>query len=162
MGWPDLGDAALLASLADWLMPYLAGMSRAGHLDRLDMAAIMTSLVPHALQRPLDELAPRRFQVPSGAHVAIDYGRNGDPVARVRLQEMFGLAVTPKIARGAAHLRIEMLSPAGRPVAITQSLETFWTNGYPDVRTDLRGRYPKHHWPEDPLAAKPVAPRRLR
>jgi ATP-dependent helicase HrpB len=114
------------------------------------------------LQRQMDELAPRRFAVPSGAHVMIDYARDGDPVARVRLQEMFGLATTPKIAKGAAHLRIEMLSPAGRPIAITQSLETFWTNGYPDVRSDLRGRYPKHFWPENPLVAKPVAPRKLR
>jgi ATP-dependent helicase HrpB len=162
MGWPDLSDPVLLATRDDWLAPYLAGMARAAHLERLDMAAIMTSLIPHDLQRQMDELAPRRFEVPSGAHVTIDYGRDGDPVARVRLQEMFGLATTPKIARGAAQLRIEMLSPAGRPVAITQSLETFWTNGYPDVRNDLRGRYPKHFWPEDPLSAKPVQPRRLR
>lgn len=162
MGWPELDDQALRNTLEAWLTPYLAGMSRASHLERLDMAAIMLSLIPYDLQRQLDELAPRRFEVPSGAHVAIDYARDGDPVARVRLQEMFGLATTPKIARGQAHLRIEMLSPAGRPIAITQSLETFWTNGYPDVRTDLRGRYPKHFWPENPLDAKPVAPRRLR
>ena len=102
------------------------------------------------------------IEVPSGAHVAIDYETEGDPVIRVRLQEMFGLAKTPTIAKGRAQLRIELLSPAGRPLAVTKSLETFWTNGYPDVRTELRGRYPKHSWPEDPLSAPPVKPRKLR
>ncbi len=97
-----------------------------------------------------------------GAHVAIDYETEGDPVIRVRLQEMFGLAKTPTIAKGRAQLRIELLSPAGRPLAVTKSLETFWTNGYPDVRAELRGRYPKHSWPEDPLSAPPVKPRKLR
>ena len=92
----------------------------------------------------------------------IDYDTEGDPVLRVRLQEMFGLARTPSIANGKAHLRIELLSPAGRPLAVTQSLETFWTNGYPSVRSDMRGRYPKHSWPEDPLNTAPVKPRRLR
>ncbi len=159
-GWPDLSDAALLASLETWLSPYLAGVSRKSHLDRLDMLAIIKALVPYALQRQMDVLAPRRIEVPSGSHVAIDYETEGDPVLRVRLQEMFGLAKTPSIARGRAQLRIELLSPAGRPLAVTKSLETFWTNGYPDVRADMRGRYPKHSWPEDPLTAVAVAPRR--
>ncbi len=161
-GWPDLGDAALLATLEDWLAPYLAGMSKLTHLDRLDLHQILTSLVPHDLRRRMDELAPRSLTIPNGAEARIDYAVEGDPTVRVRLQEMFGLTSTPKIAGGRAHLRIELLSPAGRPVAVTQSLETFWTNGYPDVRTDLRGRYPKHLWPEDPLTATAVQPRRLR
>jgi ATP-dependent helicase HrpB len=110
----------------------------------------------------METLAPRRIEVPSGAHVAIDYETEGDPVIRVRLQEMFGLAKTPTIAKGRAQLRIELLSPAGRPLAVTKSLETFWTNGYPDVRAELRGRYPKHSWPEDPLSAPPLKPRKLR
>ena len=160
--WPDLGDEALARNLDDWLKPYLAGISRKSHLERLDMLAILKSLVPHDLQRQMDGLAPRRIEVPSGAHVAIDYETEGDPVIRVRLQEMFGLAKTPTIAKGRAQLRIELLSPAGRPLAVTKSLETFWTNGYPDVRSELRGRYPKHSWPEDPLSAPPVKPRKLR
>jgi ATP-dependent helicase HrpB len=159
-GWPDLSDAALLASLETWLAPYLARVSRKSHLASLDMLAIIRALVPYALQRQMDVLAPRRIEVPSGSHITIDYETEGDPVLRVRLQEMFGLATTPSIARGRAQLRIELLSPAGRPLAVTKSLETFWTNGYPDVRADMRGRYPKHSWPEDPLTAVAVAPRR--
>jgi ATP-dependent helicase HrpB len=159
-GWPDLSDDALMAGLETWLAPYLAGISRKSHLERLDMLAIIKGLVPYELQRQMDILAPRRIEVPSGSHIAIDYETEGDPVLRVRLQEMFGLATTPRIARGRAHLRIELLSPAGRPLAVTKSLETFWTNGYPDVRAELRGRYPKHSWPENPLTAVAVAPRR--
>ncbi|WP_374330761.1 ATP-dependent helicase HrpB [Aestuariivirga sp.] len=161
-GWPDLSDEALLASLGDWLTPYLAGISRKAHLERLDMHQIIQSLIPHDLARRMDRLAPVRIEVPSGADVRIDYETEGDPVLRVRLQEMFGLARTPAIAEGRSPLRIELLSPAGRPLAVTQSLETFWTNGYPSVRSDMRGRYPKHAWPEDPLNAEPVKPRRLR
>ena len=141
--WPDLSDEALAQNLDEWLKPYLAGISRKSHLERLDMLAILKDLVPHDLQRQMDGLAPRRIEVPSGAHVAIDYETEGDPVIRVRLQEMFGLAKTPTIAKGRAQLRIELLSPAGRPLAVTKSLETFWTNGYPDVRAELRGRYPE-------------------
>lgn len=161
-GWPDLSDKALMASLPDWLTPWLAGISRKAHLDRLDMHQILQGMIPHELSRRMDRLAPVRIEVPSGADVRIDYETEGDPVLRVRLQEMFGLARTPAIAEGRSPLRIELLSPAGRPLAVTQSLETFWTNGYPSVRSDMRGRYPKHAWPEDPLAAAPVKPRRLR
>ena len=161
-GWPDLSDKALLSGLQDWLTPYLAGISRKAHLDRLDMHQIIQSMIPPELARKMDRLAPVRIEVPSGADVRIDYETEGDPVLRVRLQEMFGLARTPAIAEGRSPLRIELLSPAGRPLAVTQSLETFWTNGYPSVRSDMRGRYPKHAWPEDPLNAAPVKPRRLR
>jgi ATP-dependent helicase HrpB len=161
-GWPDLSDEALTATLGEWLSPYLAGISRKAHLDRLDMHQIIQSMIPHELARKMDRLAPIRIEVPSGADVRIDYETEGDPVLRVRLQEMFGLARTPTIAEGGSPLRIELLSPAGRPLAVTQSLETFWTNGYPSVRSDMRGRYPKHAWPEDPLNAEPVKPRRLR
>ena len=137
-------------------------MSKLGHLDRLDMHQIVSSMVPYELRQKMDDLAPRSLTIPNGAEARIDYTGEGDPTVRVRLQEMFGLVVTPKIAQGRAHLRIELLSPAGRPVAVTQSLETFWSNGYPDVRAQLRGRYPKHSWPEDPFKAVAVQPRRLR
>ena len=161
-GWPDLSDETLAASLGDWLLPWLAGISRKGHLERLDLLAIMRGLVPHDLLRRMEQWAPVRIEVPSGAECRIDYDTETDPILRVRLQEMFGLAKTPSIANGRAQLRIELLSPAGRPLAVTQSLETFWTNGYPSVRSDMRGRYPKHAWPEDPLNAAPVKPRKLR
>jgi ATP-dependent helicase HrpB len=161
-GWPDLSDTALLAQLETWLTPYLAGMSKLSHLERLDLAQILGAMVPYDLRQKMDELAPRALTIPNGAAARIDYTGDGDPTVRVRLQEMFGLTVTPTIARGLAHLRIELLSPAGRPVAVTQSLETFWSNGYPDVRAQLRGRYPKHSWPEDPFTAQAVAPRRRR
>ncbi len=161
-GWPDLSDEALSAVPGEWLLPWLAGISRKSHLERLDMLEIMRGLVPHELLRRMDQLAPVRIEVPSGAECRIDYDTETDPILRVRLQEMFGLARTPSIANGRAQLRIELLSPAGRPLAVTQSLETFWTNGYPSVRSDMRGRYPKHSWPEDPLNTAPVKPRRLR
>jgi ATP-dependent helicase HrpB len=161
-GWPDLGDEQLGSTLETWISPYLAGITRAAHLARLDMHAIMMAMIPHDLVRKMETLAPSRVKVPSGADVRIDYDTGGDPVLRVRLQEMFGLARTPAIAGGRSPLRIELLSPAGRPLAVTQSLETFWTNGYPSVRADMRGRYPKHSWPEDPLSTAPVKPRRLR
>ena len=137
-------------------------MVRKSDLARLDMTNILRGLVPYQLLSQIDTLAPQRMEVPSGGHYRIDYETDGDPVLRVRLQEMFGLHSAPQVAGGRAKLRIELLSPAGRPVAVTQSLETFWTNAYPDVRKDMRGRYPKHYWPENPLEAQAVAPRRLR
>ena len=157
-----LANESLTQSSDEWLKPYLAGITRKAHLERLDMLGILQSLVPQALLHRMDRLAPARVAVPSGAEVRIDYDTEGDPVLRVRLQEMFGLTKTPAIAEGRSRLRIELLSPAGRPLAVTQSLETFWTNGYPSVRADMRGRYPKHAWPEDPLSAAPVKPRRPR
>jgi ATP-dependent helicase HrpB len=162
LGWPDLSDDHLIATLATWLRPYVAGMQRKADLQRLDTANILRGMVPHELLARLDALAPIRMEVPSGGHYKIDYDTEGDPVLRVRLQEMFGLHAAPQVAGGRAKLRIELLSPAGRPVAVTQSLETFWTNAYPDVRKDMRGRYPRHYWPENPLEAQAVAPRRLR
>ncbi len=161
-GWPDLADDALLASLDDWLTPYLAGMTRRQHLTRLDMHGIVSDLVPHELKRRLDKLAPRHVAIPSGAHITIDYDGDGDPVLRARLQEMFGLAETPRIADGKALLRIELLSPARRPLAVTQDLRSFWANAYPQVRSEMRGRYPKHPWPEDPMSAPAVKPNRVR
>ena len=126
------------------------------------MLAILRGLLPRDKLSKLEKLAPARIEVPGGGHYQIDYDVDGDPVLRVRLQEMFGLKSAPQLAEGRARLKIEMLSPGGKPVAITQSLETFWQNGYSDVRKDMRGRYPKHLWPEDPLSATAVAPRRLR
>lgn len=161
-GWPDLGDDALLATLSEWLTPYLAGMTRRSHLERLDMFAIIQSLIPQELKRRIDRLAPRHVTIPSGADITIDYEGDGDPVLRARLQEMFGLAETPRIADGKAALRVELLSPARRPLAVTQDLKSFWANAYPQVRSEMRGRYPKHPWPEDPLNTPAVKPNRVR
>jgi ATP-dependent helicase HrpB len=161
-GFPDLIDVTLSSAMEEWLLPYLSGMMRKSDLARLDMHAILQHLVPHDLLRRMEKLAPQRITVPGGGHYRIDYEGDGDPVLRVRLQEMFGLKSAPEVADGRARLKIELLSPAGRPVAVTQSLETFWRDAYPDVRKDMRGRYPKHSWPEDPLNAKPLAPRKMR
>ena len=162
LSWPDFSDAHLLATVQDWLGPYLSGMTRKAHLARLDLLDILRAMVPPELLSRVEKVAPSRMEVPGGGHYKIDYATDGDPILSVRLQEMFGMKSAPQIADGRARLKIEFLSPAGRPVAVTQSLETFWLNGYPDVRKDLRGRYPKHSWPEDPLTAQAVAPRRLR
>jgi ATP-dependent helicase HrpB len=154
-GWPQLSDAVILENLS----PYLAGKSRKSHLADLDILMILRNMVDHALLSKIEKLAPTRMEVPGGGHYAIDYRVEGDPVLRVRLQEMFGMKSVPQIADGRAKLKVELLSPGGKPVAVTQSMETFWVNAYPDVRKDMRGRYPKHYWPEDPLTAVALAPR---
>lgn len=158
-GWPDLSDAHLISTVEDWLQPYLAGKSRRSHLADLDMLMILRNMVDPALLSKIEKLAPTRMEVPGGGHYTIDYNVEGDPVLRVRLQEMFGMKSVPQIAEGRAKLKVELLSPGGKPVAVTQSMETFWVNAYPDVRKDMRGRYPKHYWPEDPLTAVALAPR---
>ena len=154
-GWPDLSDEALAASLHTWLKPYLQGKTRRQHLAEIDLNHAIRSLVAPALMRRLDELLPERIKVPSGSSIAIDYESDENPVLRVKLQELFGATSLPRLAHGRLPLRIELLSPAGRPVAITQDLASFWANGYIEVRRELRGRYPKHHWPDDPLSAAP-------
>jgi ATP-dependent helicase HrpB len=159
LNWPDFSNAHLLATVQDWLYPYLSGMSRKAHLGTLDMLAILRSLLRPELLSRLEKLAPTRMEVLGGGHYKIDYDVDGDPVLSVRLQEMFGLKSAPQIADGKARLKIVLLSPGGKPVAVTQSLETFWVNAYVDVRKDMRGRYPKHYWPEDPLTAIALAPR---
>ena len=161
-GSPDLSDEALLATSTEWLLPYLEGMMRKADLARLDMLQILQSMMPGDLLRRIEKLAPQRMIVPGGGSYRIDYDVEGDPTLSVRLQEMFGMQTAPQVADGRARLKIVMLSPGMKPVAVTQSLETFWLQGYPDVRKDMRGRYPKHSWPEDPLTATAVAPRRLR
>ncbi|MFO1189978.1 MAG: ATP-dependent helicase HrpB [Alphaproteobacteria bacterium] len=161
-GWPDLSDAGLMPDLDIWLQPYLAGITRRAHLARLDLAAILLGLIPPGLAGRLDRLAPPSLAVPSGARLLIDYGAEGGPRVRVRVQEVFGLAATPRIADGRIVVAFELLSPARRPVALTRDLQSFWANVYPQVRAELRGRYPKHAWPENPLTAQPVAPGRPR
>lgn len=154
--WPDLSDAALLASLEQWLTPFLGKVNRLSHFANLDLPSILQTLLPWPLPQRLDELAPRTLAVPSGSRIAIDYTEH-PPVLAVRLQELFGLAATPRIAAGRVGLKLHLLSPARRPVQVTQDLASFWANTYLDVKKDLKGRYPKHYWPDDPLIAEPTA-----
>ncbi|WP_448188689.1 ATP-dependent helicase HrpB [Azospirillum sp. sgz301742] len=154
--WPDVSDAALLDSLEDWLTPSLSGVSRRAHLERVDLSSALRALLPWAMQKRLDDEAPTHATVPSGSRVPIDY-TGDEPVLAVRLQEMFGLAETPLIADGRAPLLLHLLSPARRPVQVTRDLASFWANAYKAVKSDLRGQYPKHYWPDDPMQAEPTA-----
>ncbi len=160
--WPDLSDTALLSSLADWLGPYLDGVSRKDHLARIDLGAALKALVAWEKQRDVDRLVPSHVEVPSGSRVAIDYANPDEPTLSVRLQEMFGLTETPRIAGGKVPLTIHLLSPARRPVQVTRDLASFWANGYKAVKSELKGRYPRHYWPDDPLVAEPTARARPR
>lgn len=161
-GWPDLSDAGLLTRLADWLGPYLDGMTRRAQLRGLDLAAALEAQLGWAQKRRLDEGAPTHLAVPTGSRLALDYGSGEQPVLAVRLQEMFGCRTTPTVAWGRVPVLLQLLSPAGRPVQVTRDLVSFWADGYRAVRADLRGRYPKHFWPEDPLTAPPTRRTRRR
>ena len=153
--WPDLSDAALLAAPDTWLTPWLQGLRRLGDLRRIDVRSCLEARLGWSRRQALDRLAPPRIEVPSGSRVAVDY-RADPPVLAVRLQEMFGCTRTPTIADGRVEVVLHLLSPAGRPLQVTRDLGTFWREGYPEVRREMRGRYPKHPWPEDPLGATPT------
>jgi ATP-dependent helicase HrpB len=155
--WPDMGDTALLDGLEDWLAPALDGVTRRAHLLRVDLLAALRGLLPWPLPRELDTLAPTHVVVPSGSRVPVDYASGATPVLAVRLQELFGLAETPRILRDTLPLTLHLLSPARRPVQVTSDLASFWREGYRAVKGELKGRYPKHFWPDDPLAAPPTA-----
>ncbi|WP_375740241.1 ATP-dependent helicase HrpB [Pseudomonas boanensis] len=159
--WPDVSDAALLASLEDWLQPWLGKVSRLSHFGNLDLPGILQGLLSWPLPQRLDELAPRTLEVPSGSRIRLDYSEDM-PILAVRLQELFGLADTPRIANGRQGVKLHLLSPAQRPVQVTQDLASFWRNTYAEVKKDLKGRYPKHYWPDDPLVAEPTARARPR
>jgi len=150
--WPDLSDEALLATLETWLLPYLGPVTRIEDFQQLDLRSILRSLLPWPLPLELERMAPERWAVPSGSSVAIDYTQN-PPVLAVKLQEMFGCEDTPKVADGRIALMIHLLSPGGHPLQITQDLASFWRTGYQEVKREMKGRYPKHPWPDDPLHA---------
>ena len=158
--WPDASDASLLASLKEWLAPYLGGMRSASDLQRLDLASILSGMLSWEQRRELDAWAPSHFVAPSGSRIPIDYSEPAAPAVAVRLQELFGLGETPRIARGQVPLRLHLLSPAHRPVQVTQDLASFWRDAYFEVRKELKGRYPKHYWPDDPLTAPPQSLKR--
>jgi len=154
--WPDLSDERLVGTLEEWLGPHVAGMTTLERVQRMDLTTPLHALLSRSQQRELDRLAPTHLTVPSGSHIRVDYAEDV-PVLPVRLQEMFGCKDTPRLVHGSLPVTLHLLSPAKRPVQVTRDLASFWVNGYPAVRKELRGRYPKHHWPEDPLAAPPTA-----
>jgi ATP-dependent helicase HrpB len=153
--WPDLSDAAIAGEI-DWLASVFAGMTSLAELAADEFAAALKARLPFPLHRKLDAEAPTHFEAPTGTRVAIDYEAEGGPKIAIRVQELFGLARHPAIAGGKIPLVIELLSPAQRPVQITRDLPGFWRGSYAAVRAEMRGRYPKHPWPDDPLAAAPT------
>ena len=154
--WPAVSDAELLASVDTWLAPWLDGITRKDHLARLSLVDALRALLTWEQQRELDSLAPTHLEVPTGSQIRIDYLDPSAPAISVRLQEVFGLDATPRIGGGRIPVTFKLLSPAQRPVQVTRDLASFWRGSYSDVRKDMRGRYPKHYWPENPLEARPT------
>jgi ATP-dependent helicase HrpB len=153
--WPAVDDGALMTTLEQWLAPYLAGISRLSRLENVPLRHALDALLTPVQQREFGKLAPTHVTVPTGSSIAIDYALN-EPVLAVRVQDMFGSDATPTIAGGRVPLTLHLLSPARRPVQITRDLAGFWRGSYQDVKKDMKGRYPKHPWPDDPLAAEPT------
>ncbi len=159
---PAVDNQSLLAQLEQWLTPYLQNTRSLKDLRRLDFGSILTALLQYPQQQRLEQLMPEKYKVPSGALHKIRYMEKGNPVLSVKLQEMFGCRENPAIANGRIALKIELLSPARRPVQVTEDLGNFWHNSYPAIKKELAGRYPKHPWPDDPLKAEPTAHTRSR
>jgi ATP-dependent helicase HrpB len=155
--WPEVSDDALLAALDDWLAPHVRGVRRRDDLARVSIATALLDLIDWRGRAALDDLAPTHVAVPSGSRIRIDYADPTAPVLPVRLQEMFGARDTPAVGGGRVPLTLHLLSPAHRPVQVTRDLAGFWRGSYADVRRELRGRYPRHEWPEDPLLAAPTS-----
>jgi ATP-dependent helicase HrpB len=159
--WPDVGDDALLARLDEWLAPELDALADGARTARTDLTDPLRRLLPWPEAARLDELAPERLGVASGSRVRISYPAaddpGGRPVVSVKLQECFGWAASPAVADGRVPILFHLLSPAGRPLAVTDDLASFWSGPYAQVRAEMRGRYPKHPWPEDPWTAPATA-----
>lgn len=151
-GWPDISDATLKATVQDWLTPYLSGITRLSDLEKADLHAILRGTMAHDLAARLDRDLPTHLSLPTG-RAAIDYTET-PPLASAKAQAFYGMATTPLMAGGRIKLRLALLSPAGRPIAVTADLGGFWKGAWADARRDMRGRYPRHHWPED--GANPV------
>jgi ATP-dependent helicase HrpB len=156
--WPDVSNGHLLQTLGDWFVPYLTNCNKLTDLQRLDLSSILDALVPWELQSGLAKWAPERIEVPSGSLIQVNYFQDGrPPFIKVRLQEVFGLLETPAVNQGKVNVLMHLLSPGFKPVQVTQDLKSFWRNTYHDVRKELRMRYPKHAWPEDPWTAQAVS-----
>ncbi len=154
--WPDLSNSILLETLKEWLAPFLSGIWRRDQLHKLSLAEILRARFSLTQWQELERLAPSHFKMPSGSRAAIDYGSGEQPILAVKLQELFGQTETPRIVTGQVGILLHLLSPASRPLAVTQDLRSFWKNVYPEIRMQMRIKYPKHFWPEDPLTAKPT------
>ncbi len=155
--WPDFSDKALLTTLEDWLAPYLTGIKSMAGLQRLNLGEIFLARLDWRQQQQLKRETPTHLRVPSGSRVGLQYQEDGPPILAVRLQEMFGLETTPTICRGRVRVLLHLLSPARRPMQITDDLKGFWENSYHEIKKELKGRYPKHYWPDDPLNAEATA-----
>jgi len=154
LDWPEMAPEQLMASLEDWLAPWLEGVKNRQDLARLPLLQALKARLSYEQQRCLEQEVPERMRVPSGSSIRIDYDCTGPPVLAVKLQELFGLAETPRIARGRVPLLLHLLSPARRPLQVTADLRNFWDSVYPQVKKELKGRYPRHPWPEDPWSAQ--------
>ncbi|HBS26629.1 MAG TPA: ATP-dependent helicase HrpB, partial [Gammaproteobacteria bacterium] len=154
---PDFSETALLESLESWLAPWIQGFKKLSQLKSLNIKSLLMSRLDWTQQQWIHAQAPTHFQVPSGSRIALTYEENQPPVLAVRIQEMFSCTTTPTIADGKAPLLLHLLSPGQRPVQVTQDLISFWSNSYLEVKKELKGRYPKHHWPDDPLNTQPHA-----
>ena len=154
--WPDLGDDRLRRDLGAWLGPWLQGKRSLAELRAIRLVEVLAEMLTWAQRARLEALAPETLTTPAGNRRRLDYLAGPEPILPVPVQELFGTRDTPSIAAGRVPVMLHLLSPAGRPVQITRDLAGFWTRGYPEVRKELRGRYPKHAWPEDPLAAAPI------
>jgi len=157
LDWPNVDNDALTANLDNWLLIWLEGKSNLKSLAQLNLYEILNTMLDYPRQQALDALLPRKYRVPSGSNITLRYRDTEHPVLSVKLQEMFGCDVNPSVANGHVTLKVELLSPARRPVQITNDLANFWTNSYPAVKKDLAGRYPKHEWPDNPLQTEPTA-----
>ncbi len=155
--WPDLGDEALATDAAAWLAPFLTGKTKLSDIGADDLGAALDALLPWSLKRRLDEEAPTHFEAPTGNRHAIDYETTGAPALHIRVQELFGLTQHPAIAGGRLPLTLHLLSPAHRPIQITRDLPGFWKGSWASVKAEMKGRYPRHPWPDDPAAAAPTA-----
>ncbi|MDH5525029.1 MAG: ATP-dependent helicase HrpB, partial [Desulfobulbaceae bacterium] len=156
-GWPELSDGRLLATLEGWLRPYLGKIRSREQLKKLDLVTILSAMLDWQLLKKLEQNAPTHLVAPSGSRIRLQYSPGEPPIMAVRLQEMFGLAETPKICDNRVEVVLHLLSPARRPIQITRDLKGFWQGSYHEVKKELKGRYPKHHWPDDPWQAVPTA-----
>ena len=155
--WPDVSTSHLLATNYEWLSPYLADVKKPEDLKRIDLKKVLQNHLSYESQQLLDKLAPERLQVPSGSNIKLEYGSRGEaPILAVRLQEIFGLLETPTVNNGSIKILLHLLSPGFKPVQVTDDLNSFWTNTYFEVKKELKARYPKHDWPDNPLEAEPL------
>ena len=160
--WPDLADEALRASAATWLAPFVEGKTSFSEIGAADLEAALKALLPYDLQRRLEAEAPTHFETPAGSRIALDYGAEAGPLLSVRVQELYGLAAHPTVAKGKVPLTLELLSPAQRPIQITRDLPGFWRGSWAAVRTEMNVRYPRHPWPDDPASARATTWRQVK